>query len=329
MKALKILQSSLPDSTFRSTFSVASAKDLWDLLEKGNEEAKLRRVENEFEELSMYEGEPMDVYLERVLDILERSRRLGIAKSDDEVIKKLLGSLSWSYDGAIPVLEEIMNLKDMTLKDLIDMLDLFGDHPETMPNVLKGLYERLKKEQMWCGLCKKHNHNQEDCYYNPMARNVSGGGGGARQCRGGQCHQCGERGHYARDCSTQAQKKNAKPEHFMLGVTAGGGFTFDEDRTYRGRVGLGDGKVIMAEGKGDVRIVTKGVRKIVKNVLFVPRLNRNVLSVGQMTSRGYTVIMGAGECTIKDETGKVFDRATWEERGIGLRLQVIEGNLTS
>lgn len=61
----------------------------------------------------------------------------------------------------------------------------------------------------------------------------------------------------------------------------------------------------MAEGKGDVRIVTKGVRKIVKNVLFVPRLNRNVLSVGQMTSRGYTVIMGAGECTIKDETGKV------------------------
>ncbi|KAJ4887046.1 Uncharacterized protein Rs2_26794 [Raphanus sativus] len=210
MKALKILQSSLPDSTFRSTFSVASAKDLWDLLEKGNEEAKLRRVENEFEELSMYEGEPMDVYLERVLDILERSRRLGIAKSDDEVIKKLLGSLSWSYDGAIPVLEEIMNLKDMTLKDLIDMLDLFGDHPETMPNV-----------------------------------NVSGGGGGARQCRGGQCHQCGERGHYARDCSTQAQKKNAKPEHFMLG----------------------------------------------------------------------------------DETGKVFDRATWEERGIGLRLQFKSFNL--
>lgn len=137
----------------------------------------------------------------------------------------------------------------------------------------------------------------------------------------------------------------------MLGVSAGG-YTFDEDmwmiytnasdhmtpylkfftsldRTYRGRVGLADGKVIMAEGKGDVRIVTKGVRKIVKNVLFVPRLNRNVLSVGQMTLRGYTVIMGAGECVIKDETGKVFDRATWEERGIGLRLQVFEDNLTS
>lgn len=93
---------------------------------------------------------------------------------------------------------------------------------------------------------------------------------------------------------------------------------------------MADGKVIMAEGKGDVRIVMKGVRKmIIKNLLFVPRLNRNVLSVAQMTSRGYTVIMGAGECIIKDETGIVFDRAIWEERGIGLRLQMIEGTLTS
>ncbi|KAL0719055.1 hypothetical protein Bca4012_068379 [Brassica carinata] len=234
----------------------------------------------------MYEGEPMHLYLERVLDLLERSGRSGIVRSDDEVIKKLLGSLSWSYDSAAPLLEEIMNLKDMTL---IDMPDLFGDHPETMPNMLKGFYVSLKKaksEQMWCGLCKKYNHNQEDCYYNPMARNVNGG---ARKFRG-QCHQCGERGHYARDCSRRSQQKNAKPEHFMLGVSAGG-YTFDEDmwmiytdasdhmtpylkyftsldRTYRGRVGLADGKVIMAEGKGDVRIVTKGVRKIVKNVLF-------------------------------------------------------------
>lgn len=112
----------------------------------------------------MYEGEPMDVYLERVLDLLERSRRSGIVRSDDEVIKKLLGSLSWSVDGVAPLLEEIMNLKDMTL---INMLDLFGDHPETMPNMLKGFYVSLKKaksEQMWCGLCKKYNHNQEDCY---------------------------------------------------------------------------------------------------------------------------------------------------------------------
>lgn len=62
------------------------------------------------------------------------------------------------------------------------------------------------------------------------------------------------------------------------------------DRTFRGRVGLAGRVVIRAEGRGDVSIVMKGVRKTIKNVLFVPGLNRNVLSVGQMTSRGYTVI---------------------------------------
>jgi len=33
-KALKIMQSSLPDSVFRKTISIASAKELWDLLKK-------------------------------------------------------------------------------------------------------------------------------------------------------------------------------------------------------------------------------------------------------------------------------------------------------
>lgn len=92
------------------------------------------------------------------------------------------------------------------------------------------------------------------------------------------------------------------------------------DRTFRGRVGLAGRVVIRAEGRRDVSIVIKGVRKTIKNVLFVPRLNRNVSSVGQMTSRGYTVIMEAGECIIKDETGKVFSRTVWVERGIGLRF---------
>ena len=30
--------------------------------------------------------------------------------------------------------------------------------------------------------------------------------------------------------------------------------------------------------------------------------------------------MEAGECIIKDETGKVFPKTVWVERGIGLRF---------
>lgn len=52
------------------------------------------------------------------------------------------------------------------------------------------------------------------------------------------------------------------------------------DRIFRGCVGLVGRVVIRVEGRGDVSIVMKGVRKIIKNVFFVFGLNRNVLSVG-------------------------------------------------
>ena len=95
------------------------------------------------------------------------------------------------------------------------------------------------------------------------------------------------------------------------------------DRTYKARVGMANGSVVMAEGKGDVKITMKGVRKVIKNVLFVPGINRNVLSISKLTSGGGSVEIGGGECTIKDETGKVFAKSRFDEGGIALRLKVI------
>lgn len=103
------------------------------------------------------------------------------------------------------------------------------------------------------------------------------------------------------------------------------------DRTYKAKVGLVDGTVIMVEGIGDIKIKMKeGKQKTINNVIFVPGLNKNVLSVRQMTSRGCSFINGArGECIVHDRTGKEFGETMWDERGLSLRLQVIEGNVTS
>lgn len=120
MKALKIILSSLTNSAFRKTLSVAaSSKDLWDLLKKSNDlykksndEAKLSRLKKKFEALEMYEEEPMDNYLTRVVDIVEGFENSGNPKPDYEVIIKLLISLSGEFDIVLPVLEELMELPD-------------------------------------------------------------------------------------------------------------------------------------------------------------------------------------------------------------------------
>ncbi|CAN6820250.1 unnamed protein product [Brassica oleracea] len=107
-----------------------------------------------------------------------------------------------------------MSLPDMTLNDLIGLCGTFGDYPVefTIGELKKSRksLEKAKSEQMWCGLCKKYDHNQEDCY---------------RSDTSGQCHVCGARGgDCARGCTVQ---KNGKPEHLMLAVTTGD-FVYDD-----------------------------------------------------------------------------------------------------
>ncbi|XP_023642080.1 uncharacterized protein LOC111831580 [Capsella rubella] len=347
-KALKIMQSSLPDSVFRKTISVASAKDLWDLLYQGNgtKEAKLRRLEKQLDNLTMDEEEHMDLYLKRVSKMIDRFYYLGTSPSDDKLVAKLIASLPETYEDCIPLLEEFMTLPDLTSRDLLHVFEHYGDDPRTMPQELQKFIDFLRKawaEEMWCDVCQKDNHNQEDCYYNPRVVNSGGG-------------QCGGRGNHARVSSNtrnvqaagtqQAQMRIQKPEHLMLALNVGG-LTYDEnmwlvhtsttnhmtpydkffttlDRSYRARVGLVDGRVIMTEGKGDVVIMTKEGKKRIRNVLFVPGINKNVLSVSQMTAdEGGSVTMGGGRCIIKNQAGKVFGEGNLDEkRGFIMRLQV-------
>ncbi|VVA98923.1 unnamed protein product [Arabis nemorensis] len=71
-RIIKIIQSSLTVSAFRKTHGFCF-HDLWDLLKKSNDEAKLSKLEKKFDALEMYEEEPMDNYLGRVVEGFEKS----------------------------------------------------------------------------------------------------------------------------------------------------------------------------------------------------------------------------------------------------------------
>ncbi|XP_020871918.1 uncharacterized protein LOC110225909 [Arabidopsis lyrata subsp. lyrata] len=284
MKALQILQSSLTDSAFRKTLSASSAKDLWDLLEKGNnEQAKLRRLEKQFEELTMDEAEQTTSYLDKVIEIAEQLRRLKNGKSDYQVVSKVLGSLSESHEDLATLLEERSDLKKMTLKSLA---------------VVFNRYESLKRES------QSRNPNDLPVY---EVNSVT------------LAHETFDEDMWTISSGTT----NHMTPYLKFFTTL--------DRTHRARVKLINGSFIMAEGRGDVKILTKeGKKKTIKNVLFVPDLYRNVLSLGQLEQLGYMMITSGNKCILKGEkTGKVFGETVTDGRGYFMRYQVIEGNLTS
>ncbi|XP_052477095.1 uncharacterized protein LOC128032530 [Gossypium raimondii] len=59
------------------------------------------------------------------------------------------------------------------------------------------------------------------------------------------------------------------------------------DRSFKTMVKVGNGHSIKAEGKGDVLIDTLTGIKLVSNVLFVPEIDRNLLSIAQLLKKGY------------------------------------------
>lgn len=73
------------------------------------------------------------------------------------------------------------------------------------------------------------------------------------------------------------------------------------DRSVTCKVKMGSGDLVQAAGKGTLVVDTKhGVRHI-QEVLLVPGLDENLLSVGQMMEHGYYILFGGNKAIIFDD----------------------------
>ena len=98
-------------------------------------------------------------------------------------------------------------------------------------------------------------------------------------------------------------------------------------------VTLGNGKIVEALGEGNVKLQL-GHRKTgtLKNVLYVPKLSCNLLSVGAAAEQNLTVGVGKNNCRFKTRDGQTVASGTWVNRMYQLNCrsseeaQVVESN---
>jgi len=80
------------------------------------------------------------------------------------------------------------------------------------------------------------------------------------------------------------------------------------DRNISSKVKIGNGTHLKVEGKGTVAIETHSNFKLISDVLYVPEINQNLLSVSQLLDRGYKVLFEDISCVIEDTEGtEVFN----------------------
>ncbi|CAJ2664799.1 unnamed protein product [Trifolium pratense] len=167
-----------------------------------------------------------------------------------------------------------------------------------------------------CQHCEKTNHPHFRCWSRPNFR----------------CNKCNQPGHIAKFCKNEVQPKveaqvadQNEEEEYLFAATClstdknkknwlvDSGCTHhmahDEelfkklDKTIVSKVTIGNGQSVDVKGKGVVAVETLSGTKYISDVLFVPELNQNLLSVGQMLEKHYTLHFNDMKCTIFDPVG--------------------------
>ncbi|XP_019464289.1 PREDICTED: uncharacterized protein LOC109362714 [Lupinus angustifolius] len=78
----------------------------------------------------------------------------------------------------------------------------------------------------------------------------------------------------------------------------------DFDSTNRSRVKFADDSSLSAKGAGNVVIMREnGSKAIVSNVLYVPKMKYNLLSIGQLIEKGFSVLMKNSQLELFDSEG--------------------------
>lgn len=146
-----------------------------------------------------------------------------------------------------------------------------------------------------------------------------------------KCHKCGKIGHIAKYCH---KNKAVQQVNFANQVEETGNLFFanhsgevkkisdewyidsgcsnhmtsredllvDIDRRVKAKVQVGNGVLVEVAGKGTLIIETMKGKRYIKEVMLVPSLAENLLSVGQMTEHGYFLLFGDSKVDIFDDT---------------------------
>ncbi|KAK3021680.1 hypothetical protein RJ639_047104 [Escallonia herrerae] len=162
-----------------------------------------------------------------------------------------------------------------------------------------------------CHIREKDNHSAKDCWFKEKPR----------------CHDCGGFGHVKKDCratnNQQAKCAEERGDEDNLSyacqsimehkndvwfldsgcskhMAADKNVFLDMDNTFKSHVKLGNGALVEAKGKGTIGVQTNEVSKFTRDVLLVPELDQNLLSVGQLLEHGYKLDFVGDGCIIHD-----------------------------
>jgi len=162
------------------------------------------------------------------------------------------------------------------------------------------------------------------------------------------CRSCNQKGHMEKVCKRKqqevqiAQTDDEKEELLFVATCFGSDITNETwlidsgcthhmthdkdmfvklDKIHSSKVKIGNGDYIEVKGIGDIAIDAGSGTKIIFDVLYVPEINQNLLSIGQLLEKGYVVVFKDKTCEVFDTTGIKLMSIKMKGKSFSVNLQ--------
>nr|XP_048332975.1 uncharacterized protein LOC125423310 [Ziziphus jujuba var. spinosa] len=314
-KAKASLFTAISPTIFTGIMTLKTANEIWDFLKQeyeGNERVRGMQVLNLIRELEvqkMRESETIKEYFDRLLSIANKVRLLGTDFFNSRIVQKILVTIPEKFEATISSLENSKDLSSITLAELLNALQAQEQR-------------RLMRQEGFV-----EGAFQAKSQYNNV-RAVE------KICKSRQ--QQGE----AKAAENQPQEEelfvvsrfatNNSTESWLIDSGCTNHMTYDRElfrelnKTVISKVRIGNGAYIAVKGKRIVAIDGHTGLKLNHDVLYVPEINQNLLSVAQLLEKGYKVLFEDKNCMIKDSEGDEVFRVQMKGKNFALDLMKVE-----
>lgn len=289
-----------------------TAREVWDNLHKAFDDNGLTRRVSLLRELintSLESSDGIEDYVSKIINASHKLRNIGFEVNDEWLGTLMLAGLPDEYRPMI------MGLENSGAKIGADFIKTKLLQEVKIEDSSSAFYSNLKSYRN----DKTHNSKPKP----PM------------KTRSPRCFNCNGYGHFAKFCKKPKKahsKDNKEPESFIAAFSV-----FDSKTNKRWYIDSGasmhmcsnkewlcnvrepsvktvtvaNREPLSVECVGDISINVSQHSKIqLKNVLHVPGLAANLISVSTVTQAGYKVTFNANGCNIENKKGKTLCSAT-------------------
>lgn len=316
-RAKALICLSLNDNVLPAVLDMKSAFDVWQLLL--NRYQVFSRTQKARARKEFWSAEKSDLNVQDFATLLQtRAAALNVAGgtiSEDEMVDKLIFSLPDDFDSVTLQFENERNLslakilpalisKEAQLKERNEASSIkVNANLSRIEELEKKLQQALQNSRPVCNHCKKKGHTENRCWnLHPEMRPQNNTT--PQNVRSYPQSVCFSGTNFLDHKNTQSDWiLDCGCSHHMSPIVLNQ-HKIDSTR-YRG-VEMGNNQVVPISGKGSALVELKTVNLDLQDVLHVPDLGKNLLSIGQSTGMGVKYLFDGNECKVYDDTAKLI-----------------------